>query len=298
LSVADLCRHGFVRARTLSEACGLVHEHRAKDGGVVLLAGGTDFLVEVSQRPRAPDPLPLVIDISSVDDLRGIDWDGRRLRIGAAATYLEMQRHPAVCEHTPLIARMSYDVGGPTIQARGTLGGNIATASPAADGVAAIAAYDPVVEVESVRGRRRIAMAELQTGYKLSSVAADEVIAAVEIVPPKPGSPWVWRKVGTRLAQAISKVALAGVAEVEAGRARRFGLGLASVAPVTALMPATRELVLGAPLEEIDDLAIAAAVERDISPIDDLRSTRQYRRHCAIAVVRSFVRSLVDGATR
>src|SRR5262249_10702825 len=161
------------------------------------------------------------------------------LRIGAATTYLEMRRSAVVNEHAPLLERMGRDVGAIQIQARGTLGGNLATASPAADGVAALAAYDAVIVVRSVRGERRITMGELQTGYKRSTRAADEVIVAVEIALPKAGSPWCWRKVGARRAQAISKVALAGVAEVAGGRATRFGLGMASVAPVTALMSST-----------------------------------------------------------
>ena len=288
MAVTDLARYEMQHVSDLAGLCQLVHD----TSDAVLLAGGTDFMVEVSQGPRRADPLPLIVDISRLDDLRGIDWDGTRLRIGAAATYLELQRHPAVIENAPLIARMTYDIGGPTIQARGTLGGNLATGSPAADGVAAIAAYDPIIEVASVRGSRRIAMADLQIGYKQSSRAADEVIVAIELTPPPPGTPWVWRKVGTRLAQAISKVALGAVAVVEDGRATRFGAGMASVAPVTALLPETRALVTSTPLAELSAAAIDAAVDADVSPIDDVRSTQRYRAHCARAVVRGFLREL------
>jgi CO/xanthine dehydrogenase FAD-binding subunit len=187
---------------------------------------------------------------------------------------------------------MARDVGAVQIQARGTLGGNIATASPAADGTAALAALDAEILVRSVRGERRIPIAALQTGYKKSSRAPDEIIVAIEIALPPAGSPWIWRKVGARRAQAISKVALAGVAEVRDGKLARIGLGMASVAPVTAFLPNTRALALSRPLAELTPDAIDRAVAEDIAPIDDVRSTREYRIHCAKAVTRGFLREL------
>jgi len=129
-------------------------------------------------------------------------------------------------------------------------------------------------------------------GYKQSTRAPTEVIVAVELEPPPAGSFWIWRKVGARRAQAISKVALAGVAEVREGRFSRFGAALASVAPVTALMPTLRSLVVGACPSAIDPASVDAAVEADIQPIDDLRSTRAYRMHVATALVRGFLREL------
>jgi CO/xanthine dehydrogenase FAD-binding subunit len=292
VSLADLHRYDFVSPDSLPEVCQLLAERAAKDERTVLLAGGTDFMVEVSQGGLAPDPLPLVVDVSRVPELGGIHFDGTTMRIGATVSYLEMQRHSAVRDYAPLIARTTHDIGGPTIQARGTLGGNLATASPAADGVAAIAAYDAVIEVASVGGTRKIPIAELQTGYKRSSRRPDEVIVAIELQPPPRGSAWCWRKVGTRLAQAISKVALAAVAVVEAGRTTRVGLAMASVAPITALLPKTRELVASTPVAELGRDAVDTAILADIAPIDDIRSTREYRLHCAKAVTREFLREL------
>jgi CO/xanthine dehydrogenase FAD-binding subunit len=301
MSIADLGRYEMVHAPNLDALCALVQKHQER--GIQLLAGGTDLMVEVSQGGPAPEPLPVVVDVSRMDELRGIDYDGHRIRIGAAVTYLELQRHELIQRLTPLIAEMTFDVGGPTIQARGTLGGNLATASPAADGVAAIAPYEPTIEVRSVRGSRRIPMRSFQTGYKTSSRHPDEVIVAVEIVPPPEGSPWVWRKVGTRRAQAISKVALGAIAVVEREPAKdekdddkikvkRFGAALASVAPVTALMAETHAMVLGHNLANLKPEALDAAIDRDIAPIDDLRSTRAYRAHCAKALIRGFLRDL------
>ncbi|MCC6556319.1 MAG: FAD binding domain-containing protein [Polyangiaceae bacterium] len=295
MSLSDLAGFELRRVGGLEELCALVAEEAGRGSPPVLLAGGTDWMVEQEMRPPrdAAQAAPVVVDVSRLAELRGIELGGDRLRIGAAATYLEVRRSAAVLERAPLLERMARDVGAAQIQARGTLGGNLATASPAADGVAALAAYDAAVVVRSVRGERRIPMRELQTGYKRSTRAADEVIVAVEIDLPPAGSPWFWRKVGARRAQAISKVALAGVAVPgEGGRLSRIGLGMASVAPVTALLPSVRALALSRPLGELTAAEVDAAVGADVSPIDDVRSTAAYRAHCARALVREMLRGL------
>jgi len=292
MSLADLARFEMTRQSSLDALCAVVTERHEKGLATILYAGGTDWMVEQEMRaPLAAEP-PLVVDIGRLDELRGIACDGQTLRIGAATTYLEIERSPVIQARAPMLVRMAKDVGAVQIQARGTLGGNLATASPAADGVAALAAYDATVVVKSARGERRIAMAALQTGYKKSTRAADEIIVAVEFALPPAGSPWYWRKVGARRAQAISKVALAGVAVVDAGQVTRLGLGMVSVAPVTALMAATRALALGSPLAAITGEALDRAVDADVAPIDDVRSTQEYRRHVARALTRDLLRQL------
>ncbi|MGK3991768.1 FAD binding domain-containing protein [Sorangium sp. So ce1024] len=303
MSITDLRLFEMRRVSGLGPLCELVAEQAARGAPVALLAGGTDWIVEQELAPplkistadpagAGPAAPPLVVDVSRLADLRGVSLSGDTLRVGAATTYLEMRRSDVILERAPLLARMSSDVGAVQIQARGTLGGNLATASPAADGVAALAAYDATIVVQSVRGERRIPMSALQTGYKRTSRAPDEVIVAVEIALPAPGSPWYWRKVGARRAQAISKVALAGVAEVRSGRLVRLGLGMASVAPTTALLPSVRALCLSRPIAELTPEEVDAAVAQDISPIDDVRSTGAYREHCARGVVRELLRQL------
>jgi CO/xanthine dehydrogenase FAD-binding subunit len=187
---------------------------------------------------------------------------------------------------------MARDVGALQIQARGTLGGNLASGSPAADGASALAALDATLVLASVRGARRVPLSGFYTGYRKSVLAPDELIEAIEIDLPPEGSAFVWRKVGTRQAQAISKVALAGVAVVGNGRATRLGLGMASVAPTVAFLPATRALGLGRPLAEITDADVERAVLADVSPIDDIRSTAAYRRHVAVRLVQRFFEEL------
>jgi len=296
MAIVDLDRYEMWRPASLPALLLRLAERHAAGQKTVLLAGGTDWVVEQEMAKPLPagETLALLADVSRLAELRPITFQGSTLRVGAAATYLEMRRHEHIGtgdRRAELLARMAQDLGALQIQARGTLGGNLATGSPAADGVAALGAYDAVVVLQSVRGERRVAMSDYQTGYKKSARLPDEVITAFEIDVPERYA-WYWRKVGTRRAQAISKVALAAAAVVDSGRVTRIGFGMASVAPVTALLAKTRKLLLDTPLADIAPGDVDAAVLNDIAPIDDVRSTREYRAHCARILVKDFVRQL------
>lgn len=297
MSLAELPAHDFTRAASLPGLCRTLADRASRGDETVLLAGGTDWVVERHLAPASPAerPLPLVVDVSRLAELRGIHIRGEEVQIGAAATFLEIRRHPVLMRRVPLLGAVAKDVGAVQIQARGTLGGNLATASPAADGVAALAALDATIVLASVRGERSVPLSSFYTGYKKSVRTADEVIARVHFHLPRVGAHWVWRKVGTRLAQSISKVALAGLAEVLWPRVGRVGLGMASVAPTTAFLPNVRALARSGPLPSITDAALDAALELDIAPIDDLRSTASYRRHVAHALLRNFFAGLREG---
>jgi CO/xanthine dehydrogenase FAD-binding subunit len=294
MSLCDLPRYEMVRPRSVAEACRLLHDRHARGERTLLLAGGTDLFVEIKSAPiGAPErPLPVVLDVGRLAELRPIRRVAGAIFVGAAATFREIGRDPLVGAELPLLRAAALDIGGPTIQSRATLGGNLGTGSPAADGVAAIAALGAVVVVESVRGERRIPFAALQTGYKQSSRAGDELVVGFELAPPGPAARWSWRKVGPRRAQAISKVALATVAELGDGRIARFSAAAASVAPVTALLARTCALATGATLGSLAPDDVDQAVDADVSPIDDLRSTREYRAHCLRALVRRALEDL------
>ena len=187
---------------------------------------------------------------------------------------------------------MARDVGAVQIQTRGTLAGNIATASPAADGVPALMALEGVVTLVKEGGTRTVPRDQFFLAYRKTALLPGELIAAIDVRVPKPAARVVWRKVGTRLAQAISKVALAGVAEATNGRLTRLGLGMASVAPTTALLPTVRALMLSKPPAALKASELDAATDADTAPIDDVRSTAAYRRHVARALVRNFAAEL------
>jgi CO/xanthine dehydrogenase FAD-binding subunit len=293
VSVAGLALHPFTVPRDLPEALGLLAERAARNEKTVLLAGGTDWFVERHVAPPEKEgTLPLVLDVSRLEGLRRVSLDGDTLRVGGAVTYLELRKDASVVARCPLLAAMARDVGALQIQARGTLAGNLASGSPAADGVSALAALDATLLLRSIRGARRVPLADFYTEYRRSVLAPDELIEAIEIALPPVGAPFVWRKVGTRQAQAISKVALAGVAVVENGRCTRLGLAMASVAPTVAFLPATRALGLARVLAEITDAEVREAVLGDVAPIDDIRSTAAYRRHVAVALVTRFFEGL------
>jgi CO/xanthine dehydrogenase FAD-binding subunit len=290
---AEVALTPFERPSTLAELCRTLSARAGRKEKTVLLAGGTDWIVERRLAPpEDPDDLPLVLDVSRLPELRGIHVAKEHARIGAAATFLEIRSHPALSRRAPVLTAMAREVGAVQIQARGTLGGNLATASPAADGAAALMALDADVVLASAHGERRVPMTRFFTGYRATRRAEDEAIVRVEFALPRAGAHQAWRKVGARAAQAISKVALAAVVELEGGRGVRAGFGMASVAPVTASLPTVWGLGLAASFASVSDDELDAATRRDISPIDDLRSTAAYRAHVASALVKSFFREV------
>jgi CO/xanthine dehydrogenase FAD-binding subunit len=288
--------NAFVRPKSLDETCALLAKRVAAGERTMVLAGGTDLVVEqhlgaITVQPPAPQ---LVVDVSRLTELAKIDDRGDVIRLGGGVTYRTLRVDAHLAQRLPLLAQMSKDVGALQIQARGTLAGNLATASPAADGVAALAALDAVIGLKSVRGERSVPIADFYQGYKKTARAADELITWIDVRVPTANARFLWRKVGTRLAQAISKVALAAVAEIENGIVTHARFGMASVGPTTALLPHVRAAMEGQPVASlIANLdAFDRALASDIKPIDDIRSTGEYRMHVAKALVRGFVRQL------
>jgi CO/xanthine dehydrogenase FAD-binding subunit len=257
------------RPRTLAEALRLLRD----DGPLVPFAGGTDIYVGLN---FGTETATRFVDLWRLAPLRRIALVGDTLSIGALATFTAMRRSRQVRARLPMLARASGEVGGVQIQNRGTLGGNVANGSPAGDTLPVLAAVDAVVVLRSAAGERRVAFADFYTGYRTSVRRPDELIAAIE-VPPVEGAQW-FRKVGTRSAQAIAKVVMAGV------RGDRPRIAIGSVAPsVLRLARTEAALAAGAGLD-----AAVRTLEGEISPIDDLRSTATYRRRVAGNLLRRF----------
>lgn len=256
-------------ARTLDEALGILRD----DGPRVPLAGCTDVFVTLH---FGTPPARRFLNLWPLDELRGIAADGGVLRIGALSTYTELIRSEVVREWLPALVSASREVGGAQIQNRGTLAGNIANGSPAADTLPVLAVADARVVLRSLDGERRVPVAGLYTGYRATVIRPDELIVAVE-VPRVPGTQW-FRKVGTRAAQAISKVVMAGVR----GPEPRVAFG--SVAATVVRVPETeRCLAEGGSIEEAQRVLAS-----EIRPIDDVRSTAQYRLRVAGNLLRQW----------
>ena len=246
----------------------------------VPVAGGTDVMVELNFDRRRP---PALLDLTRVGELAEHGTDGDHLRVGAGVPYARIIAE--LGDRLPGLARAARTVGSPQIRNRGTVGGNLGSASPAGDAHPPLLAAAAVVELASVRGTRRVPVGEFFTGPKRSVLAADELISAV-LVPPAPG-PQQFAKVGTRNAMVI---AVCSVAVALDPPARRVGSGVGSAAPTPVRAPAAEELAAELPWEHRGELPATLAarfgelVAAAASPIDDVRGTAAYRRH-ALAVL-------------
>jgi xanthine dehydrogenase small subunit len=266
---------GVVSALELVEPRSLEHALRLlrDEPPLTPLAGCTDLYVLLnfgSLKDRR------FLDLWKLKALRRIELRDGVLAIGALATYSQIIRSRHVRQRLPMLIDAAREIGGAQIQNRGTIGGNIANASPAGDTLPVLAAADATVVLRSVDGERRVRFSEFYTGYRKTVLRSDELITTVEVAPIE-GKQW-FRKVGTRAAQAISKVVVAGVRDT----APRFALG--SVAPVVVRLPRTEALLAsGGSIEDAVHL-----LEQEIQPIDDVRSTAAYRRRVAGNLLRRF----------
>ncbi len=295
MSLAQLQEIEFASPQTIEEACEQLASFHRAGKRVWAIAGCTDWMVERHMSAIAQDKLEgAAVDISSLAELRGIEIDGDTVSIGAAEPYLSIRHHAGLKDRCPMLTQMAAEVGAIQIQARGTLGGNLVTGSPAADGVTALFALDADVVLKSIEsGERTVPITSFYTGYRSSVRKADELVVRLHFRLPKPGAFQMWRKVGTRKAQSISKAAVAGVVEVEGGLIARVGFGTASVAEVILPLTQLREMVLGKAPDKVDLSAIEQAVEKEIRPIDDIRSTARYRKHVTRTLVRRFFETML-----
>jgi CO/xanthine dehydrogenase FAD-binding subunit len=267
------------RPRTLAQALAMMRD----EAPLTPLAGCTDVYVNLQFGTARESRY---IDLWPLQELRGISADKHTLRIGALNTYTEIIESSIVRQWLPMLVAAAREIGGKQIQNRGTLGGNIANASPAGDALPVLAAADAMVVLASAAGERRVPFNAFYTGYRKTVLLDDEVITAIDI-PHIKGRQW-WRKVGTRRAQAISKVMMAGVKPVRS-RWLAQGTGLVrlaigSVAPTVLRLGKTEQaLSSGASIEDATRVLL-----EEIAPIDDLRSTAGYRRRVAANLLAEF----------
>jgi CO/xanthine dehydrogenase FAD-binding subunit len=259
--------------KSLAEALDLL---AAGPGDWRPFAGGTDLMVlfEAGKLDHRR-----FLSIWRLPELRGISATAEYVTLGALTTYTDVLRHEALSREFPLLAQAARATGAIATQNRGTLGGNIVNASPAADSPPALLVYDAELELVSLRGSRWLAYCEFHTGYKQMQLAPDELLARIRLRRDTARWRQYYRKVGTRQAQAISKVCFAGLLDRSTGEAR---IALASVAPIPLRCVHTEAAIAGGG----DPLAALAA---EISPIDDIRSIAAYRRRVAQNLLRDFL---------
>jgi CO/xanthine dehydrogenase FAD-binding subunit len=246
-------------------------------------AGGTDIMVLFEAGKLAHRRY---LNIWGLSELRGITVAGDAVTIGALATYTQVRTHPALQRDFPMLCRAAAETGGVAIQNRGTLGGNIVNASPAADSGPVLLAYEAELELVSTRGPRRVPYSAFHLGYKKMDLRPDELLRAIHL---KRAAGWrdFFRKVGMRKAQAISKVCYAQRTRMEGSRISEIRIALGSVAPTVIRCLATEAALAG----KRPDVAVGrAALAAEIAPIDDVRSTAAYRLRVA--------QNLLEGALR
>ena len=253
---------------------------------LVPLAGATDLMVYLEAGTLDPCSFLNLQDLGELKPTLSVNGS---VILGALTTYRDVRVSP-IREQFPMLAWAAREVGALAIQSRGTWAGNIANASPAADGVPALMAYDAEIDLLSKKERRRVPLAKFYRGYKEMDRRPDELITALHLPLPQPG--WVdyYRKVGTRRFQAISKTLLAGRILLDADRTvRDIRMVFASVAPYTLRAVQTEAIVRGRELtpEVIEEAA--QAIQDEIHPIDDIRSTETYRRRVTSNLVRDFL---------
>jgi CO/xanthine dehydrogenase FAD-binding subunit len=239
------------------------------------MAGGTDLMVQITG--ELGDQPERVLDLWQLDELRGIRVDDGALVVGALSTYTEIRRSPLVLEWLPALAEAAATIGAAQIQNRGTLGGNVVNASPAGDTLPVLLAGDASITLGGERGEREVAAKDFWTGYRETARAADELVLRTRF-PLQPARTLRFRKVGTRRAQAISKVVMALAYREDGGVWRDVRVALGSVAATPIRVPQTESVLEGAaPRQTVADHA-AATIASEITPIDDVRSTADYRR--------------------
>jgi CO/xanthine dehydrogenase FAD-binding subunit len=270
--------------RDLDEAYAILADGPAKP-----IAGGTDLMVALTG--ELGEPPERVIDLWRLEALRGIALDGDVVSLGALTTYTEIRRSAVCREHLPVLVEAAATIGAAQIQNRGTLGGNVVNASPAGDTLPVLLAADASFVLGSSRGERTVPAGEFWTGYRQTALTQDELLLRIRI-PLLAGRELRFRKIGTRRAQSISKVVLA-LGWRDAGTGAPWAdvrLALGSVAPTPIRAAATEAALEGRqPTPETADLA-AETLAGELRPIDDVRSTAEYRRLVAARVLHRLVR--------
>jgi CO/xanthine dehydrogenase FAD-binding subunit len=255
------------------------------------IAGGTDVMVQFAAGKLASRKL---VSIWNLPEMQGVETLPDEIRIGAGSTYSDLREQVAIASEFPLLTSAARWTGGIANQNRGTLGGNIVNASPAADSLPALLAYEAELVLVSVRGQRRVPYLGFHTGYKTMLLERDELIQTICLRRGFSGYVHYARKVGARNAQAISKVCMAALGRLRGGVMEDVRIALGSVAPVPLRLTELERVLQGKPVEpelvaQAREMAAAA-----IEPIDDIRSTAKYRSAVASNLVGEFLEQLRD----
>lgn len=250
-------------------------------------AGGTDLMVLLEAGKLSHSNY---VNLLPLQQLRQIEVDKTHVTLGALTTYTDVLKHGVLVEEFPMLCQAASETGGLAIQNRGTLGGNIMNASPAADSPPALLAYDAELELSSTGGERWVSYNGFHTGYKQMGIRDDELLTRIRL--PRSPEPFFhyYRKVGTRKAQAISKVCFAGILRLSRKRIDDVRIALGSIAPIPLRCTNTENALRGHTINDALIQAAAKDLSAEIAPIDDIRSTKNYRLRVAQNLLADFLK--------
>lgn len=276
----------FYKAKSLQEACDLL----AQFGGKArLLAGGTDLMVLMNRGLVTPGVLISIGDCG-LNYIKEVDG---KLVIGAATPHAEIVRSALVQAKAPLLAQVIQTIGSPAIQNVGTIGGNLANASPAADSAAALLALGASLVLASAKGERTVAVADFFKGPGETVLAADEMIKEVIVPAQAADTKWAFRKIGKRRADVCPTISMAIAAQMDGKQCKAVRIAVGSAAPTPLLSKKASEMLAGKALDEGLVAQVAAAVAGETSPIDDVRATAWYRRRASEALAKQLLGQIV-----
>jgi CO/xanthine dehydrogenase FAD-binding subunit len=261
----------------------------AEPGSWMPIAGGTELMVQYGAGKLSARKL---VSLWGLLELRSIESTAQELLIGAGCTYTDLRNHPLVQQQFPLLARAASWTGSIANQNRGTLGGNIVNGSPAADSLPALLVYEAELVLASARGIRRMPYAHFHTGYKQNVLAADEIIRAIALRPRFAAYHSYTRKVGTRKSQAIAKLCLAGLGKLSANKIEDVRLAIGSMAVTPVRLRQTERVLTGRSWSAALISEAREALETEVAPIDDIRSTAAYRLQVAGNLLQEFLEGL------
>jgi len=268
----------------------------AAEPGVWLpIAGGTDVMVQYAAGTLSARKL---VSVWNLPELRWIEFSDNEVRIGAGCTYTDLRQHEILEREFPLLTNAARWTGGIANQNRGTLGGNIVNASPAADSLPALLVHEADLILISTRGERRVKYLDFHTGYKKTQLGVDELIRTVCLSRRFVGYLSYSRKVGARNAQAISKVCIAALGRVVRGVVEDVRIALGSVAPVPIRLSQTEHVVKGKRMDSALVLRARDTAIEEIRPIDDIRSSAAYRAAVSGNLVAEFLEKLATSETK
>jgi CO/xanthine dehydrogenase FAD-binding subunit len=253
------------------------------------IAGGTELMVALGAGRLQ---FKRLISLWNLKDLRFIEVTPDAVIVGAATTFTDIRTHSVIAAEFSILAQAASWTGSIANQNRGTIGGNIVNASPAADSPPALLAYDAVVTLASIRGMRTIPYRDFHISYKKTVLAPDELLYSITLSRNLDGYKTYIRKVGTRNAQAISKVAIAVAARTNRGVIETIRIGAASLRETPTRLVATEQSLLNQPITPATIAAARAAILSETIPIDDIRSTSKYRSSVAANLLEEFLHSL------